>query len=138
MLALPYLNPKDDRARTALFAICLLLIWRYLWWRFDSTLPPFEWRFDSVYAWAFWVAEAIAILGWSISFVTLCRTRDRSTEATRKSIWLEGMQRLPRVDVLITTYNEEEPILVRTIIGALGIEFSGVRVWVLEDGKRAG
>ena len=136
ILALPYLNPKDERARTALFAICLLLIWRYLWWRFASTLPPFEWRFDRLYAWGFSIAEGIAILGWSIGFVTLCRTRDRSTQSTRNSFWLQGMQRLPRVDVLITTYNEEESILVRTIVGALGIDFPGVRVWVLDDGKR--
>jgi cellulose synthase (UDP-forming) len=44
---------------------------------------------------------------------------------------------LPRVDVLITTYNEEEAILERTIVGALGIDFPGVRVWVLDDGRRA-
>jgi cellulose synthase (UDP-forming) len=136
ILALPLLNPKDDRARVVLFGICILLTWRYLWWRFASTLPPFEWRFDSLYAWGFSVAEAIAILGWTIGFVTLSRTRDRSSDATRQSAWLDSMERLPRVDVLIATYNEEEPILARTIVGALGIDFPGVRVWVLDDGNR--
>ena len=69
ILALPFLDPKDDRARIALFGICILLIWRYLWWRFDSTLPALEWRFDSLFAWGFSIAEAIAILGWIIGFV---------------------------------------------------------------------
>jgi cellulose synthase (UDP-forming) len=40
------------------------------------------------------------------------------------------------VDVLITTYNEEEPILTRTIVGAMGIDFPGLRIWVLDDGRR--
>jgi cellulose synthase (UDP-forming) len=50
--------------------------------------------------------------------------------------FLLGLKRRPRVDVLITTYNEEEPILVRTIVGAIGIDFPGLRVWVLDDGGR--
>lgn len=136
ILVLPLLNPKNNRARAALFGICILLTWRYLWWRFDSTLPPFGWRFESLYAWGFSVAEAIAILGWTLGFVTLSRSRDRSADATRHSVWLDSMERLPRVDVLIATYNEEEPILARTIVGALGIDFPGVRVWVLDDGNR--
>ena len=50
--------------------------------------------------------------------------------------WVAGLVRLPRVDVLITTYNEEEPILTRTIVGAMGVDFPGLRVWVLDDGRR--
>jgi cellulose synthase (UDP-forming) len=46
------------------------------------------------------------------------------------------LPKLPRVDVLITTYNEDERILTRSIVGALGIDFPGVRVWVLDDGRR--
>src|SRR5690348_13571827 len=87
LLALPLLDPKNDRARAALFGICILLIWRYLWWRFETTLPPLEWRFDSLYAWAFSTTEAIAILGWTIGFVTLSRTKDRSAEATEQCAW---------------------------------------------------
>ena len=136
MLVLPFLNPKDERARAALFGLCILLSWRYLWWRFDETLPPLALTFDSLYAWAFSTAEAIAIVGWTISFVTLSRFKDRSPEATGQTAWLEGLPSWPRVDVLITTYNEEEAILTRTIVGALGIDFPAVRVWVLDDGRR--
>ena len=136
ILALPFLDPKDDRARIALFGICILLIWRYLWWRFETTLPALEWRFDSLYAWGFSIAEAIAILGWTVGFITLSRTRSRSIDATQQSAWLDRMETLPRVDVLITTYNEDESILARSIVGALGIDFPGVRVWVCDDGQR--
>src|ERR1700693_2072118 len=97
MLVLPFLNPKDERARAALFGVCILLSWRYLWWRFDETLPPLALTFDSLYAWAFSTAEAIAIVGWTISFVTLSRFKDRSPEATEQTAWLEGLPSWPRV-----------------------------------------
>jgi cellulose synthase (UDP-forming) len=135
-LALPFLNPKDDRVRALLFGVCILLTWRYLWWRFAETLPPFALTFDSLFAWGFSAVEALAVAGWTVSFVTLSRTKDRSREATEQSAWLERLDVLPRVDVLIATYNEEEAILARTIVGALGIDFSRTRVWVLDDGRR--
>ena len=66
----------------------------------------------------------------------MSRTKDRSREATEQCGWLEEAPSPPRVDVLIATYNEEEAILSRTIAGALGIGFPGMRVWVLDDGRR--
>ena len=130
IITLPFLDPKDERTRTALFAICIVLIWRYVLWRFAATLPAFALRFDSLYAWGFSIVEALACLGWTIGFVHLSRTRDRSREATEHRVWLAGLTQPPRVDVLITTYNEDENILARSIVGALGIDFPGVRVWV--------
>ena len=53
IITLPFLDPKDERTRTALFAICIVLIWRYVLWRFTATLPAFALRFDSLYAWGF-------------------------------------------------------------------------------------
>jgi cellulose synthase (UDP-forming) len=136
ILALPFLDPRDNRARTALFAICIVLTWRYVLWRFAETLPPFELCSASLYAWGFSIVEALACLGWTISFINLSRTNTRSDEATEKRGWLARLPKVPRVDVLITTYNEDERILTRSIVGALGIDFPGVRVWVLDDGRR--
>ena len=136
ILALPFLDPRDNRARTALFAISIVLIWRYVLWRFAETLPPFELRFTSLYAWGFSIVEAVTCLGWTISFVNLSRTNTRSDEATIQRGWLARSPEMPRVDVLITTYNEDERILTRSIVGALGVDFPGVRVWVLDDGRR--
>ncbi len=136
ILVLPFCDRKDNRVRLVLFGVCIALIWRYVWWRFAETLPPFALTFDSLFAWGFSAVEALAIVGWTVSFVILSRTQDRSHEATEQSAWLERLEFLPRVDVLITTYNEEEAILVRSIVGALGIDFPGMRVWVLDDGRR--
>jgi cellulose synthase (UDP-forming) len=136
VLVLPFCDQKDNRVRVVLFGVCIALTWRYVWWRFAETLPPFALTFDSLFAWGFSAVEALAIVGWTFSFVTLSRTKDRSREATEQSAWLEQLEFLPRVDVLIATYNEEEAILLRTIVGALGIDFPGMRVWVLDDGRR--
>src|SRR3984893_14843645 len=82
IILLPFLDPKDNRARTALFAICILLIWRYVLWRFVDTLPPFELRFSSLYAWGFSVVEALACLGWALCFVNLFRIQSPRPEGT--------------------------------------------------------
>ncbi len=137
ILVLPFCDRKDNRVRSVLFGVCIALTWRYVWWRFAETLPPFALTFDSLFAWGFSVVEALAVVGWTLSFVTLSRTKDRSREATEQSTWLERLDVLPRVDVLVATYNEEEAILARTIVGALGIDFPGMRVWVLDDGRRS-
>src|SRR5260370_22001067 len=136
IFALPFLAPKDERARAGLFGICILLTWRYLWWRFAATLPPFALRFDSLYAWGFTLVELVANLGWILGFITLSRVKDRGREAVANRVWLDRLPSPPRVHVLLTTYNEEEAILTRTIIGAMGIDFPGIRVWVLDDGGR--
>jgi cellulose synthase (UDP-forming) len=136
MLALPFLDPKDDRARIALFGICVVLTWRYVVWRFAATLPPLALSVDSLYAWGFAIIEALACLGWTFGFVNLSRTRSRSGEASEHRAWVERLPHPPRVDVLIATYNEDESILARSIAGALGIDFPGLRVWVLDDGCR--
>ena len=137
MLALPFLDPKDDRARIALFAVCIALTWRYVVWRFADTLPPLALSANSLYAWGFAVIEALACVGWTFGFVNLSRTRNRSGEASEHRVWLEQLPYPPRVDVLIATYNEDENILARSIAGALGIDFPGLRVWVLDDGRRS-
>ena len=43
---------------------------------------------------------------------------------------------MPLVDVFICTYNEEETILERTIVGAMSMDYPNSRVWVLDDGRR--
>src|SRR5947209_12944433 len=135
-LVLPFLDPRDSRARLVLFGVCIVLTWRYVAWRFVATIPPLAPRMDSLYPWAFAIVEAAAAIGSTLAYITLGRTLDRAPEATANRAWLAGLMRLPRVDVLITTYNEEEPILTRTIVGAMGIDFPGLRIWVLDDGRR--
>src|SRR5258705_9599603 len=67
-------------------------------------------------------------------FIFLSRTIDRTTEAGRNAAWVRSRSR--RVDLLIPTYNEEQAILERTIIGAQSQDYDNYRVFVLDDGRR--
>jgi cellulose synthase (UDP-forming) len=54
----------------------------------------------------------------------------------RNAAWLAEQPRPPLVDVFICTYNEDETILERTIVGALALDYEAKRVWVLDDSRR--
>jgi cellulose synthase (UDP-forming) len=135
-LLLPQLDSSNNRARFLIFGLCIFLSWRYLAWRFAVTIPPLAPTLDSLYSWTFAVLETVMTIGATISLLTLSRTMDRRGEATRYRAWLDGLPHPPRVDVLIATYNEEQNILTRTIVGALGSHYRNFRVWVLDDGRR--
>ncbi|HEX3524920.1 MAG TPA: Curdlan synthase, partial [Stellaceae bacterium] len=105
-LVLPFLDPRDSRARLVLFGVCIVLTWRYVTWRFAATIPALAPHLDSLYPWAFAIVEAAAAIGSTLAYIMLGRTLDRGPEATENRAWLAGLVRLPRVDVLITTYNE--------------------------------
>ncbi|MBS0243323.1 MAG: glycosyltransferase, partial [Proteobacteria bacterium] len=81
--------------------------------------------------------EALSFIGTTASLLFLMRTQDRTAEVEGNLPWLKSLQKCPLIDVLICTYNEEEAILERTIIGALGIKYPNYRVWVCDDGRRA-
>jgi cellulose synthase (UDP-forming) len=135
-LLLPQLDSSNNRTRFLIFGLCIFLSWRYLAWRFAATIPPLAPTLDSLYPWTFAVLETVMTIGATISLLTLSRTMDRRGEATRYRAWLDGLPHPPRVDVLIATYNEEQNILTRTIVGALGIDYRNFRVSVLDDGRR--
>ena len=88
ILVLPHLDRNDNRARFGLFAVCIVLTWRYITWRFAVTLPPMALRIDSLYPWAFSTVEALANVGWTLGFITLSRTIDRRQEATEHRLSL--------------------------------------------------
>jgi cellulose synthase (UDP-forming) len=133
---LPFIDRANGTARIFVFGGCGLLLWRYFYWRLTATIPPLAFTGESILSWSFAGLEALAGFSSSFALLTLMRWRDRRGEATENIGWLNELALPPRVDVLIATYNEEEPILERTIVGALAIDFPNVVVWVLDDGRR--
>jgi cellulose synthase (UDP-forming) len=133
---LPWLNRDNTTARTFALAVCIFLGSRYMLWRITDTLPPVGLTVDFGLGVLFTVVEMLSMLGTTVALVFLTRTRDRTPEADRNIPWLKSLPRQPLVDVLICTYNEEEEILERTIIGALGIDYPNYRLWVCDDGRR--
>jgi len=135
-LALPLLSRDSQAARTVALLITTLVGVRYLAWRWFETLPQFSFDPDSLWMWAFFIVEAIALINSWFTYLLLCRYVDRSPEATAGAKRLAEQSRFPSVDVVIATYNEGPEILERTIIGACGIDYPNFRVWVLDDGRR--
>jgi len=134
---LPWLRADDERARAAMVAVMIALMWRYLLWRWLVTLPPAGLSLNFGVGLIFVLVETLMSAGSTVTLIFLARLGNRSPDADRNAAWLEAQRPLPLVDVLICTYNEEEAILERTIVGALSMDYPRHRVWVLDDGRRA-
>ena len=46
LVALPWLSPRDERARTVMVVVLVVLMWRYMFWRWFATLPMTGLRLD--------------------------------------------------------------------------------------------
>ncbi|MDP2621665.1 MAG: glycosyltransferase [Hyphomicrobiales bacterium] len=136
MAILPWLK-RDSRWRIVPLAASLALTVRYLVWRLLVTIPSADQTTDFVAGCLFFAIEFAAVFGSILSLVTLMRTKSRSAEVESNTDWLLERPELPKVDVFICTYNEEAEILERTIVGAMAMDYTNYRVWVLDDGRRA-
>lgn len=135
LMVTPWLRAEVTAARLFMIGVGMILLLRYFGWRVTSTLPPAGWTFDFAVGGLFLAAESASLAAAILASVFLCRTRNRSREVEANKGWLASRPP-PLVDVLICTYNEEEAILERTIIGATGLDYPNYRVWVLDDGRR--
>ncbi|MGY3616221.1 glycosyltransferase [Bradyrhizobium sp. USDA 10063] len=135
LLVLPLISPSRWYWRAMLLGAAVVLSWRYVVWRFTDTLVPLDWTVDALFSWGFATLEALTVLSSSIAFFILSRVKERTTEADRHAGWWSpGLP--PRVDIFITTVNEELDVLRRTVVGAKAIRFPEIRVFVLDDGRR--
>ena len=133
---LPWLRRESAIARTIVIAVSIGLGWRYMLWRLAETLPPAGFTSDYLVGVVFAGVEALALLSTSLSFFFLTRIRNRSGDVEANLPWLLQRPSMPRVDVLICTYNEEEAILEQTILGAQAMQYPNFRIWVCDDGRR--
>ena len=136
LAVLPWLPTNWRPVRAILIAVSIALLGRYLWWRYTATLPPSSQPLNFAAGIIFIFIETVALLSAAISLFFLTGVRDRSREADEHRDWVRNEPKPPLVDVLICTYDEEERLLERTILGATGLDYPNFRVWVLDDGKR--
>lgn len=135
LAAMPWIN-RHSRLRVLPIILVLALTAKYLFWRVTATIPSLANPVDFVVGWLFFLIEVGAVTGSIISYITLTRTKERSSEVEKNTPWLNALPHKPLVDVFICTYNEEREILERTIVGATGMTYANFRVWVLDDGRR--
>ncbi len=131
---LGWVDRRAKFARIALSGLVICCLARYVGWRLTETIPAVGLTWETAWQWAFLTFEIPSLGGLLVVWVYMTRTIDRSAEATRHANWYGDAP--PLVDLFIATYNEEEEILERTIFGALNMDYSNFRVWVLDDGRR--
>ena len=134
-VALPFLDRDSTSGRILPCALCFFLMVRMLTWRVTETLPPLTYDFKGFWAYLFITFEALSVLSGCLFFTFVSRTINRSDESLKHQSWIVAQR--PTVDVFIATYNEEEAILDRTILGAINQDYGPVRVFLLDDGRRA-
>ena len=108
--------------------LCGVLTVRYMIWRFSSTLPLHQNFFQTVWAKVFLFTELSTLTSSLLVYFFMSRTINRSDEATAHQN--SANHDLP-ADVFIATYNESRDILERTMVGALAIDHTDLRVWLL-------
>ena len=105
LAVLPLFRPDSQPIRAVVFLAVVALGWRYLVWRFEETIPDFDFSIDAIVAWTFLAVEASTMVSGTVAFVVMSRTKDRKHEADQFAGWWSAGP--PRVDILIATYNEE-------------------------------
>lgn len=136
----PLLPMARSWARIAVFAAVWPVAAWYLHWRlFYSVLPAEGSAVELTWIWLCFAVEVIAIFDQVILYLCFLRRRDNTPDADRHEARLRAMRAedLPSVDVYIPTYNEPIEVLEKTITGALCLDYPNVKVWVLDDGRRA-
>jgi cellulose synthase (UDP-forming) len=136
IVGLPLLNADTTAGRFLPCLACILLIARTVVWRVSETLPPFAFSLEAIWSYVFFSFEILSSVSSMLLFIFLSRAIDRTTQATRNAAWVRSRSR--RVDLLIPTYNEEQAILERTIIGAQSQDYDNYRIFVLDDGRLEG
>jgi cellulose synthase/poly-beta-1,6-N-acetylglucosamine synthase-like glycosyltransferase len=131
---LPLVDREPAAGRAVPCLLCIALMFRAFIWRATSTLPPFALSPGVVWAYVFFAGEVACTVSGSLLFLFLSRTIDRRPQSQHHQDWV-ATERM-RVDIFIATYNEEEEILDRTIVGAKSQDYEYFRVFVLDDGRR--
>lgn len=135
-LILPlFIRRETPWHRAVLMGIAALLAFRYGYWRATETLAPPGLTVSCIASWSLFALEALSLIGSMSAFTMMSRIRERSEEATANLGWW-GKGPVPRVAVMIATYNEELEVLERTIIGAKSLRHPNTEVMILDDGRR--
>jgi cellulose synthase (UDP-forming) len=130
-------SPKQNvKIRITFSIISGILAVCYLIWRLKQTvwLPESFGLTNQVWVVVIWLVEVLAFIEVGTFLLIMSRTNQRSSQADEYE--RNDKHQLPAVDVFIPTYNEPIDVLEKTILGAVNIDYTNKKVWVLDDGRR--
>src|SRR5688500_7478063 len=124
-------------ARNLIAGAVVVVMARYLWWRATETLV-LDIGWGSGWSVFCFVVELAASLDAALLFLAFSRTSNRSPEADRgEARWRAAdPASVPKVDVLIPTYDEPLSVLEKTIAGAQSLDWPNLAVYILDDSRR--
>ena len=128
---LQFRNSNPRLARALCSALCIFLAARYMWWRFEYSMPANQNIYQQIWAWMFFAFEGMSQASATSVLFFMSRMRVRQPP----TVTPPQLANAP-IDVFIATYNEPYQVLERTIVAAKAIDHSDLRVWVLDDGAR--
>jgi cellulose synthase (UDP-forming) len=135
---------RPDEQRWVRVGLCLAVaaaVLLYLDWRTGLLMAasPHDIR-GPVWVWGFSLFEGAAFGEFCVLLLQLMWLTDRTPEADRyERLWrARDPATLPAVDAWVATYNEERPILERTILGLKQLDWppDKLTIFVLDDGRR--
>ncbi len=130
MAAMKYMR-VEGAGRLVLLALGTSIVWRYVYWRTTSTLPPVNQLSNFVPGLLLYLAEMYSIFMLFLSLFVV------STPLTpRPPYRTMAAEELPDVDIYVPTYNEDTALLANTLAAARNLDYPSekVTVWLLDDG----
>ncbi len=124
-------------SRAIVVGILIILALRYVWWRTFNTLNLGSFS-QGLFSISLYGLEMLTIVNGALQLFLLLMIRDRHEDADRASQAVIEGRFLPTIDILVPTYNEEEYILKRTIIGCQALDYPAdkVNIYLLDDTRR--
>ncbi len=112
-------------------AIAAAIVFRYMYWRFTSTLPPISDPVNFFFGFLLFAAELYSVSMLAISFFIV------SDPIERKDAPLMGpAEEWPTVDVFVPSYNEDLELVGTTLAAAKNLDYPAnkLNVFLLDDG----
>ena len=143
-LVLLLITVRSDEHRWVRLGLCLAVaaaIFLYMDWRTGLLLHASPDDIHGVvWMWCFYIFEIIAFSEILLLLLQLTWLTDRTPEADRYEMQWRSRDpsTLPAVDAWVATYDEERPILEKTIIGLKHLDWPAekLHIFVLDDGRR--
>src|SRR5918996_1474417 len=139
------LTVRPQEHRWVRLVLCIAMaasVLLYMDWRTGLLLHARPDDIDgAVWVWCFYIFEIIAFGEFFVFLLQIMWLTDRTPEADHYEQLLRSRDpaSLPEVDAWVATYNEELPIVEKTMIGLKQLDWpqDKLNIFVLDDGRRA-
>jgi cellulose synthase (UDP-forming) len=120
----------EGQWRLVALAFGTAMVFRYVYWRTTSTLPPLNQLENFIPGLLVYLAEMYSVLMLGLSLFVVSMPLPPRPPYERKG------RELPTVDVFVPTYNEDEELLANTLAAARNMDYPPEKftVWLLDDG----